>query len=78
MWMKDGVPITNSSSITALNYTNISAVFSTNYTISNLSISDMGIYTCIVRNPIGSDSKTINFSIGKYGTRHMYVYDVVD
>ena len=72
--MKDGVPITNSSSITALNYTNISVVFSTNYTISILSISDMGIYTCIVRNPIGSDSKTINVSIGKYSTRHMYVY----
>ena len=66
MWMKDNVPITNSSSITALNYTNMSAVFITNYTISNLSISDIGIYTCIVRNPIGSDSKTINISAGKY------------
>ena len=68
MWMKDDVPITDSSSITALNYTNISAVFSTNYTITNLSISDMGVYTCIVRNPIGNDSKIINISNGKYNT----------
>ena len=66
MWMKDDVPITDSSSITALNYTDASAVFSTNYTISNLSISDLGVYTCIVRNPIGSDSKTINIPVGKY------------
>ena len=68
--MKDDVPITNSSSITALNYTNINAVFSINYTISNLSISDMGVYTCIVRNPIGSDNKAININItiGKYVT----------
>ena len=79
MWMKDGVPITNFSSVTALNYTNTSAVFSTNYTISNLSISDMGIYTCVVRNPIGSDSKNINISISKYGIRHtcMFTYVVV-
>ena len=74
MWMKDSAPITNFSSITALNYTNISAVFSTNYTISNLSISDIGIYTCIVRNPIGSDSKAINISIGEYDTSYVYIY----
>ena len=65
MWMKDGVLITNSSSITELNYTNSSAVFSTNYTISNLSISDTGVYTCTVSNPIGSDNKTINVLSGK-------------
>ena len=70
-WMKDDVQITDSSSITALNYTSISAVFSTNYTINSLSISDMGVYTCIVRNPIGSDSKTINISLGEYDTMRM-------
>ena len=65
IWMKDGVPITHSTSITAVNYTNTSAVFSTNYTISNLNIKDNGTYMCIVSNPIGSDDKTINVSIGK-------------
>ena len=63
--MKNGVPITNSSSITALNYTNTSAVFSNNYTISNLSISDAGAYTCTVYNPIGSDNRTISVLISK-------------
>ena len=65
IWMKDGIPITNSSSITAMNYANTTAVFSTTYTISNLSISDMGVYSCTVRNPIGFDRKVINISIGK-------------
>ena len=60
--MKDGVPITQSTSITAVNYTNTSAVFSTNYTINNFSTSDIGTYTCTVSNPIGSDSKVV---IGK-------------
>ena len=65
IWMKDGVPITNSSSITELNYTNTTAVFSTSYTISNLSIDDTGAYICTVFNPIGRDNKTINVLSGK-------------
>ena len=63
IWMKDGVPITHSTSITAMNYTNTIAVFSTNYTISNFTTSDIGTYTCTVSNPIGSDSRIV---IGKY------------
>ena len=59
IWMKDGVLITHSTSITAVNYTNTIAVFSTNYTISNFSTSDIGTYTCTVSNPIGSNSRTI-------------------
>ena len=67
--MKDGVPITNFSSIIALNYTNSTAEFSITYTISNLSINDTGAYACTVRNPIGNDTKTINISpIGKFDT----------
>ena len=65
IWMKDGVPITNSSGITELNYTNTTAVFSTSYTISNLSINDTGAYICTVFNPIGRDSRTINVLSGK-------------
>ena len=60
--MKDGVPIAHFTSITAVNYTNTIAVFSTNYTISSFSSSDIGTYTCTVSNPIGSDSKIV---IGK-------------
>ena len=62
IWMKNGVPVTNSTSITAVNYTNTSAVFSINYTISNFNTNDIGTYTCTVCNPIGSDSRSI---IGK-------------
>ena len=65
IWMKNGVPITNSSGITELNYTNTTAVFSTNYTISNLSINDTGTYICTAFNPIGRDNKTINVLSGK-------------
>ena len=66
IWMKDGVPITNSTSITAVNYTNTIAIFSANYTINSVNIKDNGTYMCIVSNPIGRDNKTINVSIGKY------------
>ena len=62
IWMKDGVPITNSFSITALNYTNTTALFSITYTINNLSINDTGAYACTVRNPFGNDTKTINIA----------------
>ena len=62
-WKKDGVPLTRSTSITTVNYTNTIAIFSTNYTISNFSTSDIGAYTCTVSNPIGSDSRII---IGNY------------
>ena len=53
-----------------MNYTNTSAVFSINYTISNVSISDNGTYTCTVSNPIGSDNATMSVFVGKYS---MYV-----
>ena len=66
MWMKDGVPITQSTSITAVNYTNTSAVFSTSYTLNNLSTSDNGTYTCLVSNPIGEDSHAITVHVCKY------------
>ena len=65
IWMKDGIVITNSFSFTAVNHTKTSAVFSTNYTISNLTIKDNGTYMCIVSNPIGIDNKTITVLISK-------------
>ena len=62
-WMKDGVSVTQSTSITTVTYTNTSAVFSTDYTISNIGINDNGTYTCIVTNPIGSDIYTFTVDI---------------
>ena len=66
IWRKDDVRLMRPSGSTPIIHTNTSAEFSTNYTISNLSISDVGAYTCTVRNPIGSDSSSnINVSVGK-------------
>ena len=62
-WMKDGVPVTQSTDITAVDYTSTSAVFSSSYTISNVSISDNGTYTCTVTNPIGSDNDTFTVNV---------------
>ena len=54
-WMKDDVPVTQSSNITTVpvTYNSTVAVFSSSYTIA---ISDTGMYTCTVINPIGSNS----------------------
>ena len=64
-WMKDGVPVTQSTDITTVTYTNTMAVFSSSYTISNVSVSDNGTYTCTVTNPIGSDNDIFTIYIRK-------------
>ena len=64
-WMKDGILVTQSSDITTVMHTSSSAVFSINYTISNFNISDKGTYTCVVTNPIGSNSTTITVNLRK-------------
>ena len=59
-WRKDNDPtVLQSTSITAVNYTNTSAVFRADYSIDNVTTSDSGTYTCNITNPIGSDSATI-------------------
>ena len=72
-WMKDGVPLTPSPNITTVTYTNTEAVFTTSYTISNVSVSDNGTYTCTVTNPIGSDNHTITVNIRKL----LCVYNII-
>ena len=64
-WRKDSTPITPSPSVTTVTHTDTSAVFQSDYTINSVTTSDSGTYTCTVTNPIGSDNKTINVSIGK-------------
>ena len=59
-WRKNNNPtVLQSTSITAVDYTNTNAVFRANYSIDNVTTSDNGTYTCTVTNPIGSDSTTI-------------------
>ena len=65
-WMKDGVLVTQSTNITTVTYTNTTAVFSSSYTISNVSISDNGTYTCTVTNPIGTDNNSFTINIRKF------------
>ena len=59
-WRKDNDPtVLQSTSITAVDHTNTSAMFRANYSIDSVTASDSGTYTCTVTNPIGSDSATI-------------------
>ena len=64
-WRKDNDPtVLQSTSISAVNYTNTSAVFHANYSIASVTTSDSGTYTCNVTNAIGSDSITITVDVG--------------
>ena len=59
-WRKDNDPtVLQSTSITAVAYTNARAVFRADYSIDSVTTSDRGTYTCTITNPIGSDSTTI-------------------
>ena len=59
-WRKDNDPaVLQSTSITAVDYTNTSAVFRADYSIASVTTSDSGTYTCNVTNPIGSYTATI-------------------
>ena len=59
-WRKDNDPaVLQSTSITAVDYTNTSAVFRADYSIDSVTTSDSGTYTCTVTNAIGSYTATI-------------------
>ena len=58
-WMKDGTPAPLIPTLTAVTHNPTDAIFRSDYNISSTTTSDMGTYTCIVTNPIGSDSFTI-------------------
>ena len=59
-WMKDCNVIDPQPNVVTLVHDTTFANFQTNYTISNVTTSDSGTYTCTVTNPIGSDDKTIS------------------
>ena len=59
-WRKDNnLSELQSTSITAVDPTNTGAVFRADYSITSVTTSDNGTYTCTVTNPIGSDSTAI-------------------
>ena len=63
-WRKDNDPtVLQSTIVTAVNYTSTSAVFHANYSIDSVTTSDSGVYTCIITNPIGSDSATVTVAV---------------
>ena len=65
-WMKDDVPVTQFTDITAVTHNNTSAVFTSIYTIENFNISDdNATYVCAVTNPIGSDRTTVTIKFRK-------------
>ena len=64
-WIKDGILIAQSANITTIHYNSTDAIFSTSYTINYGNISDNGIYSRIVTNPIGSDNHTFTVNICK-------------
>ena len=66
-WRKDNHPtVLQSTFITAVEYTGITAVFHAYYYIGSITASDNGTYTCTVTNPIGSDSATITVTTSKF------------
>ena len=71
--MKDGVPLTQSASVTAIIHNTTSAVFRSEYVLTTVSPSDSGTYTCTVTNPIGSDSETITVIVNGRILMHNYL-----
>ena len=58
--MKDGTVLDPQPNVVTLAHDSTTANFQTNYTISSVTTSDSGTYTCTVTNPIGSDNETIS------------------
>jgi len=64
-FVKDGMLLRIPVSVTTVIHTETMAIFRFDYSINSVTESDSGTYTCIVNNPIGSDSETITVIIGK-------------
>lgn len=57
-WMKDD-SVLSDSTVTAVDHTSTNAVFSASYTIDRVTTNDSALYTCIVTNPLGTNSTSI-------------------
>jgi len=62
-WIKDGIILDPQPNVVTLAHDSTTANFQTNYTISNVTTSDNGTYTCTATNPIGSDNKAISVAV---------------
>jgi len=62
-WMKDGTPAPLTPTLTTVTHNTTTAIFRSDYNISNVTTSDSGTYTCTVTNPIGSDSEKISVAV---------------
>ena len=67
-WRKDGIALTKSTSVFITETTNYS-VISSNMTLTNATLEDIGTYECNAENDLGESSE--NFSIFVYGTCYM-------
>ena len=65
--MKDGTPAPLTPTLTGVNHDATNAEFRSDYTISNVTTSDSGTYTCTVTNPIGTNTSSITLTVtGEY------------
>ena len=62
-WRKDSGTILQSTNVTTVTHNSTSAVFRGNFVINSVTLDDSGAYTCIVTNPIGSDSRNITVDV---------------
>ena len=62
-WRKDNSSVLQFTT-TPATYNDNSAEFRADYSIDNVTTSDIGTYTCTVTNPIGSNSTTITVIVG--------------
>ena len=72
--IKDGLPVDPPPSVATVMHTDSVAVFSINYVIPSIRDSNVGMYTCTVTNPIGTDSSAITVEIGKWNMYHTTLY----
>jgi len=71
-WMKDGTSAPLTPTLTAVTHNTTSAIFRSDYTISSVTTSDSGTYTCTVTNPIGIDSENISVVVtGEFKLLHV-------
>ena len=63
-WRKDNDSrVLQSTSITAVDHTNMTAKFCADYSIASPTTNDSGTYTCTITNPIGTANATVTVKV---------------